>query len=156
MTKTEAERDPFIAALATAHHAAVEKRRTIAEERAILGAQAFTLAETLMATARRHDDDLAQALRSLAVPLEVCRAREDAGEPTEWQRDVAPLVAAISDTATLFRAEYAALVELTAQYVTAVGSVITITDAEVEARASELGAARTALLAAEAARFPAH
>jgi len=153
---TDAENQQFIAALADEHHAAMDKSRTIAEERAILGAQALTLAAALTVTARRHDDDLAQALRALAVPLEACRAREDAGEPTQWQRDVAPLVAAISDTAALFRAEYAALVELTAQYVTAVGSVITITDAEVEARASELGAARTALLAAEAARFPAH
>lgn len=153
---TDAESQQFMADLTDTHHAAIEKRRTIAEERAILGAQALTLAAALTVMARRHDDDLAQALRALAAPLEACRAREDAGEPTEWTRDIKPLVDAIGDTASLFRAEYAALVELTAAYVTAVGSVITITDAEVEARASELGAARTALLAAEAARFPAH
>jgi len=150
------ESTKFLADLTDAHAAAIEKRQTIAEERAILGAQALTLAAALTATARRLDDNLAQALRSLAVPLEACRTREDAGEPTEWTRDVAPLVDAISDAAALYRAEFTALAELTAQYVTAVGSVITITDAEVDARASELGAARTALLAAEAARFPAH
>ncbi len=150
----DAERDPFIAALAAAHDAAVEKRQTIAQERAILGAQALTLAEALTVTARRHDDDLAQALRALAVPLEACRAREDAGEPTQWQRDVAPLVDAISETAALFRAEFTALAELTAQYVARVGGVITITQAEIDARADELVAARNAALAAEATRFP--
>jgi len=153
---TDVERDPFIAALAAAHDAAIEKRRTIAQERAILGAQALTLAGALTATARRHDDDLVQALRALAAPLEACRAREDAGEPTEWTRDVKPLVDAISDSAALFRAEFTALAELTAQYVARVGGVITITQSEIDARADELVAARNALLAAEAARFPAH
>ncbi len=156
LANTNAESQQFIAALTDEHHAAVEKRRTIAEARAILGAQALTLAETLTATARRHDDDLAQALPALAVPLEACRAREDAGEPTQWRRDVAPLVAAISDTAALFRAEFTALAELTAQYVARVGDVITITQAEIDARAAELVAVRTATLAAEATHYPAH
>ncbi len=151
---TDAESQQFIAALADEHHAATEKRQTIADERAILGAQALTLAAALTSTARRHDDDLAQALRALAAPLEACRAREDAGEPTEWTRDVAPLVDAISGTTALFRAEYTALVELTVAYVTAVGSVITITQAEIDARAAELVATRNATLATEAARFP--
>jgi len=150
---TDAESQQFIAALAAAHDAAVEKRQTIAAQRASLGAQALTLAETLTATARRHDDDLTQALRALAAPLEACRAREDAGEPTEWRRDVAPLVDAISDTATLFRAEFTALAELTAQYVARVGGVITITQAEIDARAAELVAVRNVTLATEAARF---
>jgi len=150
----DAESTPFLAALADEHHAATEQSRTMAEERAILGAQALTLAAALTVTARRHDDDLAHALRALAAPLEACRAREDAGQPTEWTRDVAPLVDAISDATALFRAEYTALVELTAQYVARVGGVITVTQAEIDARAAELVAARNATLATEAARFP--
>jgi len=151
---TDAESQQFIAALDAAYDAAVEKRQTIAQERAILGAQALTLAAALTVTAQRHDDNLGQTLRALAVPLEACRVREDAGEPTEWTRDVKPLVDAISDAMTLFRAEYTALVELTAQYVARVGGVITVTQAEIDARADELVAARNAMLATEATRFP--
>ena len=100
---TDAEGQQFLAQLAAAHDAAVEKRQTIAEERAILGAQALTLAAALTATARRHDDDLAQALHALAAPLEACRAREEAGEPTEWTRDVAPLAVCRREAGSPFR-----------------------------------------------------
>lgn len=64
----DAETQRFLADLMGAYRGAVHRRRTIAEERAVLAVQALLLADELTATARRHDDHIGDALRRLAGP----------------------------------------------------------------------------------------